>query len=480
VATALRCELYPGLAYDDIPWSAHLQSVAEIDNYSPIHWLMQFLQWSLTFYERLGPISFLRRASLKYAEAYMKAEDEETNFLTIGPVSKSLHMVCAWVLAGGQQDVNCKSDAVEAHIARVPAYLWVAEDGMKMQGYNGSMIWDTSFAIQAVIEAGLVDEFPQACERALGFFSREQVQKLRQGDWRYWRQPICGGWGFSTAEQAWPVSDTSAEALKTVLGLHASAKPGWDLMPDANLFDAVEFLLSYQNPDGGWATYENTRGHAWYELMNPSEVFGDIMIDYSYVECSASAMSALAKFTQQHPTHRALEIKRAIARGANLISTMQRADGSWYGCWGCCFTYGCWFGIEGLLAAGRSVSCKEISGCVKFLLSVQGHDGGWSEDFASCYNREYTPSPQGSDAVMTSWALLGLMAAECEDVAAVRRGIEVLLSKQLPSGDWPQEGVSGVFNRSVGITYTSFRNVFPIWALGRFARAYEPRHCKRS
>merc|ERR1712136_257645 len=128
VAIALRCELYPGLAYDDIPWSAHLQSVAEIDNYSPIHWLMQFLQWSLTFYERLGPISFLRRASLKYAEAYMKAEDEETNFLTIGPVSKSLHMVCAWVLAGGQQDVNCKSDAVEAHIARVPAYLWVAED----------------------------------------------------------------------------------------------------------------------------------------------------------------------------------------------------------------------------------------------------------------------------------------------------------------------------------------------------------------
>ena len=31
---------------------------------------------------------------------------------------------------------------------------------MKMQGYNGSQCWDTSFAIQAVWECGLLDEFP--------------------------------------------------------------------------------------------------------------------------------------------------------------------------------------------------------------------------------------------------------------------------------------------------------------------------------
>lgn len=29
------------------------------------------------------------------------------------------------------------------------------------------------------------------------------------------------------------------------------------------LFDAVNILLSYQNRDGGWATYENTRGFRW-------------------------------------------------------------------------------------------------------------------------------------------------------------------------------------------------------------------------
>ena len=42
----------------------------------------------------------------------------------------------------------------------------------------------------------------------------------------------------------------------------------------------------------------------------------------------------------------------------------------------------------------------------------------------------------------------------------------------VPAGDWPQEGIAGVFNRACGISYTQYRNVFPIWALGRYARHY--------
>lgn len=35
-----------------------------------------------------------------------------------------------------------------------------------------------------------------------------------------------------------------------------------------------------------------------------------------------------------------------------------------------------------------------------------------------------------------------------------------------------QENISGVFNKSCAISYTSYRNIFPIWALGRFARLH--------
>jgi squalene cyclase len=79
---------------------------------------------------------------------------------------------------------------------------------------------------------------------------------------------------------------------------------------------------------------------------------------------------------------------------------------------------------------------------------------------------------QGSGIVPTAWALLGLMAAQCEDAGAVRRGVEYLQRRQLADGDWPQEGIAGVFNRACGISYTQYRNVFPIWALGRYANHY--------
>jgi squalene cyclase len=69
--------------------------------------------------------------------------------------------------------------------------------------------------------------------------------------------------------------------------------------------------------------------------------------------------------------------------------------------------------------------------------------------------------------------VLSLIAAGCKDREVIDRGVKFLMSKQLPSGDWDQEGITGVFNRSCGITYTAYRNVFPIWALARYTSHYE-------
>lgn len=44
------------------------------------------------------------------------------------------------------------------------------------------------------------------------------------------------------------------------------------------------------------------------EKINPAEVFGDIMVDYTYVECTSAVMQALKHFAQQYPDHRNQEI----------------------------------------------------------------------------------------------------------------------------------------------------------------------------
>jgi lanosterol synthase len=43
------------------------------------------------------------------------------------------------------------------------------------------------------------------------------------------------------------------------------------------LKDAVNVLLSMQNPNGGFGSYELTRGPEWLEWLNPAEVFGTLM-----------------------------------------------------------------------------------------------------------------------------------------------------------------------------------------------------------
>uniref|UniRef100_A0A3B3CSF5 Terpene cyclase/mutase family member n=1 Tax=Oryzias melastigma TaxID=30732 RepID=A0A3B3CSF5_ORYME len=234
-------------------------------------------------------------------------------------------------------------------------------------------------------------------------------------------------------------------------------------------------LLSMKNSDGGFATYETKRGGRLLELLNPSEVFGDIMIDYTYVECTSAVMQALRHFQKVYPDHRAEEISSTLHEGLEYCRRVQRPDGSWEGSWGVCFTYGIWFGLESFACMGHTYKqdgvCEEVQKACQFLLDRQMSDGGWGEDFESCEQRRYVQS-SAAQIHNTCWALLGLMAVRHPNREAIERGVQLLIDKQLPNGDWPQENIAGVFNKSCAISYTSYRNVFPIWTLGRYSRLY--------
>ena len=60
------------------------------------------------------------------------------------------------------------------------------------------------------------------------------------------------------------------------------------------------------------------------QVINPSETFGEIMVDYNHVECSSACITALAAFAQRHPQHRAADIARAVRRGIKYIKRWVR------------------------------------------------------------------------------------------------------------------------------------------------------------
>ena len=75
----------------------------------------------------------------------------------------------------------------------------------------------------------------------------------------------------------------------------------------------------------------------------------------------------------------------------------------------------------------------------------------------------YTSIASGpSHVVDTAWALIALLVAEYHkrDCVPLDNAARFLMSMQQPNGDWPQQRISGVFNRNCMITYANYRCVW--------------------
>lgn len=128
---------------------------------------------------------------------------------------------------------------------------------------------------------------------------------------------------------------------------HCSNMP--QLVSRARMCDAVDIILSLQNADGGFAACELARASKLLELLNPAEVFRDIMIEYTYPECttacesvprgeescsltSTEGLTALSVFKKLHPDYRHEDIEFALApscaSGASLILPLAGAPRS--------------------------------------------------------------------------------------------------------------------------------------------------------
>jgi squalene/oxidosqualene cyclase-like protein len=447
-------------------WSSNRWTIAPQDLYKPHSWLVKLVFPLCNFFDSWLVPNWMRNKALESTLDHIRYEDKETNYIDIGPVNKCMDMLCEFYASNGQ------SEAFRQHQERLLDYLWLAKDGMKMQGYNGCQLWDTAFAMQGLSETGLLDEFRPAIEKAWNFIDITQVRENATNGDAYYRHISKGAWPFSTHDHGWPISDCTAEGFRAAMLIPQRAKFIKPLSDD-RLFDAVNVMLSYQNTDGGWPTYELKRAGGWLETLNPAECFDGIMVDYSYVECTGAVLKSFMVFQKEHPEHRKPEIDSAIKNGIKYIKSIQRADGSWHGSWAVCYTYAIWFGVSTLTMAGLRTDSAVIRGC-EFLRGKQAADGSWGEDFKSCVKRVWVPNPAGGHVVHTAWACMSLMDAEREeDAPAVRRGIEWILSKQLPNGDWDQPSIVGVFNFNCAIAYEGYKNYFTIWALGRYYNSYK-------
>ncbi|KZS88495.1 terpene synthase [Sistotremastrum niveocremeum HHB9708] len=455
---SLRSELYTE-SYSSIDFSSKANDIALVDLYSPHTILYDTLTLFGNMYESVAPsfttLSGLRSKALDKILSLIKAEDVNTSYQDIAPVSKMLNLISRYHAEGANFEDWIQSETYEKHSRTMRDFMWLGPDGMRVCGTNGSQCWDLAFLIQAILSTPLAADPSNrdTLERALGWLDRNQTRESvrgKEGVGNEWREETKGAWGFSTITQGYTLSDCTGEALKVVVRLQREF--GFkEVVEEARLRDAVDVLLGMQNTDGGLGSYEKIRGPSFLEWINPAEVFGNNMAERSFVECTTSAITGLLEFNK-HFTYRSEDIISAAKRATKYILSQQLPNGAWYGSWGICYTYGTLFALHFLSSIGLTYETSEAvrNGC-EFLCSVQNDDGGWGESWTSCSTETYVPIR--SQVVHTSWAVLALIYAEYPNPLPLKRGVRLVMSRQQPNGSWEQEDIEGIFNKTCAISY---------------------------
>ena len=450
---ALREELFPE-DYAEVDFSAARNRLRDADLYArPSAWLRAGFAIARLFERFHG--KRLRTHSTEAIVRGIKWELKTTSHTSISPVSGLLNILALWL-----HDPN-GADLFRA-LEKLDGWIWEDEErGTRVVGAR-SASWDTGLTLQALATVPGLDGVDDALRRGADFLFSNQIGASFEGFREAYRSDPKGGWCFAGAWHGWPVSDCTAEAVSGILAARGGA--GY---PTA-LRDAVAFMLRSQNRDGGFGSYEARRSAFGLEWLNPAEMFGDSMTEHSFVECTASCLTALAACRDNFPLVADRSAASAISRGDAWLRRTQEGDGSWRGVWGVQFIYGTLFGIRGLLAAGARPADPALRSACRWLLDRQREDGGWGEHHSGCLTGRYVPHEE-SQVIQTAWALIALLEASNSDWTAISRGARFLIDAQ-EGGAWPRQDMAGVFFRTALLDYVLYRQYFPLHALGLYER----------
>jgi squalene-hopene/tetraprenyl-beta-curcumene cyclase len=312
-----------------------------------------------------------------------------------------------------------------------------------------SPVWDTAICAYALGETEF-SPAPAALTKAADWLLSKEIR--RKGDWSVKRPDLTpSGWAFEFANEFYPDIDDTAMVLIALRHAKATDRARQE-RAEAR---AVNWLLGMQSSDGGWAAFDVDNN--WQVLNKVPFADHNAMLDPTCPDITGRVIDALLKvgLPRDHA---------AIQHGVRYVLRTQERDGSWYGRWGVNYLYGTFLAVRALAAAAPFEAQPSIHKAAEFLRSVQNRDGGWGESCASYRQNRFVA--MASTPSQSAWALLGLAAAHDVSSAPVYRGVDYLVSTQGADGRWSEEFTTGTgFPDVFYISFGLYKDYFPLLAL---------------
>jgi len=313
-----------------------------------------------------------------------------------------------------------------------------------------SPVWDTAITSLALAESGLPADDP-ALQCATDWLEAREVRF--RGDWAAKNNhPEASGWAFEHDNKYYPDTDDTMMVLMAL----RHTRPG-----TAQFRRALDWLLSFQCADGGWAAFDKDVTAPWLEHVPFAD--HNAILDPTCSDLTARVLELLGYigYDRNSPA-----VRRAIA----MLRRTQETDGSWYGRWGVNYLYGTWQVLRGLSAIGQNMDQEWIRRGRDWLESCQNDDGGWGETPES-YNFPALKGRGPSTASQTAWALMGLCACGDPSRESIHRGAAFLIRTQEADGSWAENYTTGTgFPCVFYLKYEMYRQHFPLLALAAYKK----------
>ncbi len=323
----------------------------------------------------------------------------------------------------------------------------------RMQAQRMPPVRDTALAVRALADASLPASHPALI--AAGNWLLAQRIEGPADPTAPWSGTVTSGWSFG--RDGYPVAADTAEVLLALSRINLAGLTG-----KPAIIHAIRWLTDMQCRDGSW-------GHS--------------------AAATASVVQALA-------THGAPDAA-ALRRGVVWLLRAQLPGGSWPGPDSRPDLTATTMVLTALLAAGVLPGKSAVSDAVRWLLSRQNPDAGWS---AAAGGSEAQPSAAFSDPAGTARVVAALVAVAgqttvpveitgaveitgpVEITGAVERGAGWLVRAQLADGGWSNGVGSGGNRRERGPApasrYSQRRRgslmpglLLPLGAVGQFVAA---------